>query len=489
MRLGLPSVGLVLLALAAPCSSAAQIVQGQVRDAASQAPVQGALVVLLDTGGRQVGGSLTDEGGSFRMRAPAPGRYALRAERIGFETVTSDPFELSEGPAVRMDLEAAAKAVALEGIQVEGERRCVVHPEEGEALAQVWDEARKALRNQEWTDETGLVRFRLTHYERELDPQTRVVLSQSRRSVGWTGRNPIRSLPVEDLLENGFIRKEDDGGYTFLGPDAAVLLSDAFLATHCFRLEADEADPGLIGLGFEPVHRRKAADITGTLWLGRQDAKLRFLTFGYTSSPWPEASGVANGRVEFEELPGGAWVIRRWWIRMPRMVQSVDMAFRGLTRLRVAAIVEAGGAATQVDESRAVAAGGERTDPPDADVPSGASRLDTICLEEDRVGGSSAVAGVVRGTRDGSPVTGATVTLEWATYRVVDGREVRGDVRTVRVTTDTRGGYTACGIPPGVLLTARATLDGAAGGSRRVEVPREEVVQVDLLVPRGDPRW
>jgi len=461
------------------------------------------LVVLLDTAGRQVGGSLTDEGGSFRLRAPAPGRYALRAERIGFQTVTSTPFELSEGPAVRMDLEAAAKAVALEGIRVEGERRCVVHPEEGQALAQVWDEARKALRNQEWTDETGLVRFRLTNYERELDPQSLSVLSESRRSVGWTGRNPIRSLPVEDLLENGFIRREDDGGYTFLGPDATVLLSDAFLETHCFRLEADEAEAGLIGLAFEPLRRGRMADITGTLWLGRQDAKLRFLTFGYTSSPWPEASGVANGRVEFEELPGGAWVIRRWWIRMPRMVQSVDMAFRGITRLRVAAIVEAGGAATQVDASRAGAAGGERTDPPDVDVraaggrtpeaardvPGGASLLDMVCPEEDRVGGSSAVAGVVRGSRDGAPVAGATVTLEWATYRIVGGREVQGDVRTVRATTDARGGYTACGIPPGVLLTARANLDGAAGGSRRVEVPREEVVQLDLLVPSGNSRF
>ncbi len=562
-RLCAAAVALALaLVVGTPRVGLAQIVQGRLRDAASQAPVQGALVLLLTPDGRQVGGFLTDEEGAFRLRAPEPGRYTLRAERIGFETVTSDAFELRAGPALQMDLDAAGMAVALEGIRVEGEKRCVVRPGEGQALARVWDEAQKALRNQEWTDRSGLVRFRLERYERELDPQSRMVISENRTRSVWTGRNPIRSLPVEDLLEKGFIRGSGDGGYTYLGPDAAVLLSDAFLETHCFSLEADDKEPGLIGLGFEPLRRRSVADIDGTLWLSRADARLRFLEFDYTSSPWPEVGRVANGRVEFDEVPGGAWVIRRWWIRMPKVVRDFSMMNQGRSGLRVAGIVEAGGAATQVDVVRAATANDARpgrvrgmvwdsmragpltgaevfisgvslsavtdsagrfiidsvpegtyevafrhprldslpvyrsgveisvgagtTSDVTLGVPSLSSILGAICSDEDRVGGSSAVVGVVRTPGRESPVSGATVSLEWMNFRVVGGREVQGDVRTVQVTTDNRGRYSACGIPPGVLLTARASLAGSRGGVRRIEVPREDVVQLDLLVPSGE---
>ena len=40
--------------------------------------------------------------------------------------------------------------------------------------------------------------------------------------------------------------------------------------------------------------------------------------------------GVARGRVDFEQLPNGAWVIRRWWIRMPlgRIPLAVGIAAR-----------------------------------------------------------------------------------------------------------------------------------------------------------------
>ena len=62
-------------------------------------------------------------------------------------------------------------------------------------------------------------------------------------------------LLAEDLLESGFIRRVDDGGFDYFGPDASVLLSDAFLDTHCFRLVAREDLPEAVGLAFDPVRK------------------------------------------------------------------------------------------------------------------------------------------------------------------------------------------------------------------------------------------
>ncbi|CAN5359077.1 hypothetical protein BH23GEM4_BH23GEM4_00400 [soil metagenome] len=41
------------------------------------------LVVLLDSVGTQRGRTLSSDGGSFVFALPAPGRYRVRAERIG----------------------------------------------------------------------------------------------------------------------------------------------------------------------------------------------------------------------------------------------------------------------------------------------------------------------------------------------------------------------------------------------------------------------
>ena len=73
------------------------------------------------------------------------------------------------------------------------------------------------------------------------------------------------------------------------------------------RVEKSEEQPGLLGLAFEPVRDRRIPDIRGVLWLSARSAELRFVEFDYTgmSLPEPAANG---GRVEYERLPGGAWI-------------------------------------------------------------------------------------------------------------------------------------------------------------------------------------
>jgi hypothetical protein len=329
----LPRIGWIisflLIGLALPDPAHAQTVQGRVLASGSGLPLEGVLIFLHDDTGRQQGGYLTNDSGRFLIRAPGPGRYTLHAERIGFETVTSEPFDLALDQVFQIRLEAAEEPIQLAGLRVEGRRRCVVRPGEGQILTQIWDEARKALRVQAWTEQEDLIRFLVVGFERELDIQSRLVVSENQQVSRWVTRNPIKSLPAESLITEGFIRSDEGSGFHYFGPDATVLLSDLFLDTHCFRLEEDESNAEMVGLSFEPIRGRTIPDIEGTLWLDRETARLQFLEFAYSWSPWAEATGVAGGRVQFEELPNGAWIIRSWWIRMPRMVRDFGLMAGG----------------------------------------------------------------------------------------------------------------------------------------------------------------
>jgi hypothetical protein len=326
----------------------AQTVQGQILDRETGAPVEGALALLLDGEGRHQRANLTNAAGRFLLRAPGPGRYTVRLERIGFETVSSDPFDLALNQFLLLQMQAGMAPIELAEIRVEARQQCVVRPREGAEVARVWEEARKALSVQAWTEREELLRVQVVRYERDLDPQARLVESESRRRVSGITSNPIRSLPPEELMAEGFVRRLEDGGWEYFGPDAHALLSDSFLDTHCFRLALDPAQPGLVGLAFEPVRRRSVPDVAGTLWLERETGRLSHLEYRYTWSPWPEVEGVAQGRVEFQELSGGAWIVRRWWIRMPRVVLDMGMARRGQTGIRLAGIREAGAEVTHI---------------------------------------------------------------------------------------------------------------------------------------------
>jgi hypothetical protein len=73
-------------------------------------------------------------------------------------------------------------------------------------------------------------------------------------------------------------------------------------------------------------------DLEGTLWIDRTSGFLRWLDFRFVqlerivplSSVAPPRDGEprhpraeVTGRTDFQRLPGGVWIISRWWIRMP----------------------------------------------------------------------------------------------------------------------------------------------------------------------------
>jgi hypothetical protein len=191
-----------------------------------------------------------------------------------------------------------------------------VRPEEGQATATVWEEARKALTAVAWSQDRQPLRITIRNSWRELTPDL-VVLAESTRTYSGRSNRPYRARPAAELAEQGYVRKLPNGDYDFLAPDADVLFSDEFLNGHCFRLEEGRGDAaGYLGLAFEPVERDRA-DIRGTLWLDRESAELQFVEFRYLNTPLPAESDRVGGRVEFVGLPNGVWMVYRWYLRMP----------------------------------------------------------------------------------------------------------------------------------------------------------------------------
>lgn len=305
--------------LLVPFPAIAQGVQGEVLDSVTGEPIQGVLVVLLDSEAREAAGDLTNASGRFVLRAPAEGLFRIRAERLGYQVWNSEDLlltaERTENVVVRMPV----YPIDLSEVEVHGEQRCVVRPEEGLALAKTWEAARQVLAVQEWTAQQTDRQYDIALHHRQLSPSGTRVRGESQEQRGVYDRMPFRALPVEELLVTGFIRPAPGGmQYEYFAPDAGLLLSDGFLDTHCFRLAESRETPDRIGLAFEPVKTETGkADIEGVLWLNRNTTQLETLEFRYTWNPFGRGKTRAGGLVNFHQLQDGRWIVKDWTIRMP----------------------------------------------------------------------------------------------------------------------------------------------------------------------------
>ncbi|HUG40828.1 MAG TPA: TonB-dependent receptor [Longimicrobiales bacterium] len=520
------TVGALALLTVAPAT--AQAVRGEVVEEATGRPLWGAFVVLVDDAGVRHEGVLTDSTGGFAIRAAKPGRYRLVAELIGYAGGESPPFELTAGPAVEQRLEVPVQAVDLTGISVSTRARCRARPGTGPETAALWEEARKALQVAWWGEEQKALRMRIMQYARELSPNAHSVREASQRSrVGYYSSSPYVSRPAEELERLGYIREVEGeaGKFDYFGPDAAVLLSETFLGSHCFSVVAGpEEEPDLVGLAFEPVRGRDLPDVKGVLWVDRASAELRRLDFEYTSLPFRGVTTRhAGGRVEYERLANGVWIVKRWRVRMPLVAMKPQPAYRsGMAALEIVALNEAGAEVQTVTDQQGVvlaeAAGGtvygvvwdsirgeplaeavvklgdlETTTGQDGayrftDMPSGSYTvsfahpgLDALGVElESRwvsvdggtatrlplgLPGPAALAAALCGDDGGALVYG-TVTDESATWPVADAL-VRVEAAALAsprtVTADTAGVFRAC-IPAGGIVRLAAFRPGAALG-------------------------
>jgi hypothetical protein len=325
--------------------AAAQTVRGMVVDESAR-PVAGMLVRLVTpTGSAAPGGALTDAQGRFTLAAPAAGRYTVRAERVGYRAA-SEAIELSAGQTAEVRLTAAVQAFVLPAVQVVGASPCTVRPGEGEAAYMAWDEARKALEVAAVLQEQRRVEYTVRTYGSTLILGTGRWRRQNGEPRRVTG-SPFHTLSPAELASGGYVREEGDS-LSFYGPDARALLSDEFRDTHCLYIDWDHSGAQTVALAFEPVRKRRAVDIRGTLLLDRRTGELREVDYQYTAQGMDDERSPAGGTVEFRKLASGAWVVSEWRIRTTRAEYSTDFTRRGSPSAAVGEIRAAGGEVTDI---------------------------------------------------------------------------------------------------------------------------------------------
>lgn len=386
------SVFLIALALVTPLPLAvnpleasqaqAQGVRGTVREEESGRAVGGAFVSVFDDDGERVAGALTDREGGFLIHLSHPGTFRLRADRIGFHPTESLELVVPPGRLVTADLDAPARPIVIEGVEVAGSRRCDVRPEAGRQTAVLWEEARKALEIALWTEEGDHFVYDSESWVRRYDVRGRRLESERLERRTHVGRHAFRALPPGELAEHGFVQGSVEDGRSFFAPDAGVLLSDTFLDTHCFHVVAGR--DGRTGLAFRPVEGRTQPEVHGTLWFAEGSAHLEDLDYGYLNAEHADDPRF-GGRVHFEPLPSGAWIVREWEIRMPVLVRR--RAATGEWRLAIEGVEAAGG---RVVEAR------------DLVAPS---------LGRGDSGQAGTIRGIAMDSTTGRPLEGATVRL------------------------------------------------------------------------------
>jgi hypothetical protein len=305
----------LLLAASLASFARAQTIEIHLREDSTRVPIAGAIVRLLRET-RPVAQALTDELGRVVLRAPGAGNYRLKIDRIGFSGMLTDPFALAEGEALRREVQMVSRRVQLPEIVVRSRSKCDPN-ETGGLAAALWEEIRKALTANVLTQQRRLP-LHLREFVREVNLRGRALREWVVRSTLVRGR-PFVSLPPAALAQSGFVFPVGDST-NFAAPDASLLLSDEFVATHCFRAASGKGP--LVGLAFEPAPGRSLPDVAGTLWVDRASGELQFLEYGYTNVPGGLERAELGGRVEFRRLPGGAWIVGYWHIRAPRLVTT-----------------------------------------------------------------------------------------------------------------------------------------------------------------------
>ncbi|HJP86546.1 MAG TPA: carboxypeptidase-like regulatory domain-containing protein [Gemmatimonadaceae bacterium] len=312
-------------------TASGQEAAGIVRNARTQDPEPHVSIVLVNTRGTIVAGTITGEDGRFHVKAPDMGRFRIRVRKLGFSPDSSPQLIFGKGESVEFNASLNALPYNLESVAVEGESRCGAGKGR-EGLFSLWEVVQNALTATVATSYANRVSFRLRQFQRQVDAASGSVIRSSTREVYALNTEPYYSVSPDSLANAGFARRERDST-TYFAPDARTLTSEAFSNSHCFRAVRDVTRPGDIGLGFRPSKSSELVDVSGVLWLDAKSASLKELDYTYDRPGISNAEALAavtpGGHIEYRRLAGGAWIVDKWVIRVPTQMERVSAGIVG----------------------------------------------------------------------------------------------------------------------------------------------------------------
>lgn len=252
--------------------------------------------------------------------------------RIGYLPTAGPIVSVGPGETVPTRIVANRSAVTLAAMRVRERETCRVSSDTGLMVARVWEEARKAMLSSQLSADGAPLSAEWVEYDRALDPTGKLVRQQRVRSAKHLTQHAFKSVPADVLRDQGYV-SQDSVGVNYYAPDAEVLLSEAFVSAHCFRLVESPTNPDLVGVAFTPSgDRRDMREIEGTLWVDRPSSELRTVDFRYRNLPEPSSQAEPGGRVEFLRLAEGHWLVSRWHVRMPEVAKRDRVSQDGLRR-------------------------------------------------------------------------------------------------------------------------------------------------------------
>ena len=390
--------------------AAAQEVRIEVVEASTGKAIVGANVSVLDSTGMAIGGGFSDNGGYINLPVPARGPFRVRADKVSFDTWISVVLRQAGKPIhVRVGMAPTRTPSAV----ARTETACQQLSSAGTPAADLWVELRKALTASAMTEAKGLVPLDVDLYERVLDRNLGIVSERTEHRTK-VSRRPLTGISLDQL--DSARRGTAASGEVYRAPDAATFLSDQFLRSHCFSaIRGYGQEAGLVGLEFKPARVGGLAELTGVIWLDPKASALRYLNFDYVNLPVPLRIARTTGRVEFQQLPGGQWIVQRWYIRMPRTarVTSTDVGSPTVLRDSLVGYQEVGGTARPAGTAPAAVAGNRAPSPSEDATP------DT----PGPAAGQSVLTGVVFDSTTGRPLRNVDVSTGVGRFktRTADG--------------------------------------------------------------------
>jgi hypothetical protein len=290
---------------------------------------------------------LTNEAGRITLRG-VPGTYRATIDRIGYAGTTVGPFVLSTNQLLEQEIRIGSRPQRLPEVTANTRNICGFQGVAGGASAALWEEIRKALTANLITMTDAQPMLQVRQFVRETTFGGRL-LREWTAAAGEMRGQPFVAMAPQELNQRGFAYAIGDS-MMYAAPDARLLLSDDFVATHCFRaLPVTRAD-SLRGLEFRPTPDRTLPDVRGGIWIDRSSSELRYLEYGYTGLPGLVQSLWPGGRVEFSRLSSGEWIVSYWFIRMVRFEHDPFLSeSAGTESPRLRGYLERGGRANPAE--------------------------------------------------------------------------------------------------------------------------------------------
>src|SRR5207247_11111235 len=131
------------------------------------------------------------------------------------------------------------------------------------AAGDIGVELKNALAATALTESQGLVPLDVDLYERVLDRNLSIVSERAEQRARLS-RRPVTGISWDQI--DSTRRGEASNSDVYRAPDAATIISDHFVKSHCFNaIHGYGAEGGLVGLEFRPSRVSAQPELSGVL--------------------------------------------------------------------------------------------------------------------------------------------------------------------------------------------------------------------------------